>query len=63
MVTDTGFADRVSSEDKMASMISATRVSVSMAIAELRNDGVLEGTRGEYRLNEPALREIAHDLA
>ena len=48
--------------DEIASMISATRVSVSMAIAELRSDGILEGTRGEYRLNAPALRDMAHDI-
>lgn len=44
--------------EEIASMISATRVSVSMAVADLRNDGVLEGTRGEYRLNVPALRDL-----
>lgn len=44
--------------DEIASMISATRVSVSMAIADLRNDGVLEGTRGEYLINMPAMRDL-----
>lgn len=48
--------------EEIASMVSATRVSVSMAVADLRNDGVLEGTRGEYRLNEPALRDLSHAL-
>ena len=41
--------------EEIASMITATRVSVSMAIAELRNEGFLEGTRGEYILNITAL--------
>ena len=41
--------------EELAAMITATRVSVSMAIAELRSEGLLEGTRGEYRLNAPAL--------
>ena len=43
--------------EDLASMITATRVSVSMAIAELRDEGLLEGTRGEYRLNAPALSQ------
>jgi CRP-like cAMP-binding protein len=47
--------------EEMASMVTATRVSVSMAIAELRDEGVLEGTRGEYRLDMMSLRELAED--
>lgn len=43
--------------EELASMITATRVSVSMAIAELRDEGLLEGTRGEYRLNAQALSQ------
>lgn len=43
--------------EELASMITATRVSVSMAIAELRDEGFLEGTRGEYRLNTVALSQ------
>ena len=43
--------------EDLAAMITATRVSVSMAIAELRDEGLLEGTRGEYRLNAPALSQ------
>ena len=43
--------------EELASMITATRVSVSMAIAELRDEGLLEGTRGEYRLNAHALAQ------
>ncbi len=40
----------------LASMISSTRVSVSMAVAQLRQERLLEGTRGHYRLNAAALR-------
>ncbi len=49
--------------EELASMITATRVSVSMAIAELRDEGLLEGTRGEYRLNAEALSEQAEFYA
>ena len=45
--------------EELASMITATRVSVSMAVAELRDEGLLEGTRGSYKLNAPALQEMA----
>ncbi len=45
--------------EELAAMITATRVSVSMAIAELRDEGILEGTRGEYRLNMGAMRDQA----
>ncbi len=41
--------------EELASMVSATRVSVSMAIAELRDEGLLEGTRGQYKLLANAL--------
>lgn len=43
--------------EELASMITATRVSVSMAMSELRDEGLLEGTRGEYRLNAEALSQ------
>ncbi|CAN5805985.1 Crp/Fnr family transcriptional regulator [soil metagenome] len=43
--------------EELASMVTATRVSVSMAIAELRDEGLLEGTRGEYRVNATALSQ------
>lgn len=49
--------------EELASMITATRVSVSMAIAELRDEGLLEGTRGEYRLNTEALSQQAEFYA
>jgi CRP/FNR family cyclic AMP-dependent transcriptional regulator len=41
--------------EELAAMVSATRVSVSMAIAELRDAGLLEGTRGNYRIHSEAL--------
>lgn len=37
--------------DDLAGMVPATRVSVTTAIAGLRADGVLEGTRGRYRVH------------
>ncbi|MCA9838416.1 MAG: Crp/Fnr family transcriptional regulator [Trueperaceae bacterium] len=43
--------------EELASMITATRVSVSMAMAELRGEGLLEGTRGEYRLHVGAMHD------
>lgn len=45
--------------EELAAMVTATRVSVSMAMAELREEGLLEGTRGEYRLNVGALQQAA----
>lgn len=45
--------------EEIASLISATRVSVSMAFAELRDEGLVEGTRGQYRLHVPALESLA----
>lgn len=44
--------------DELASMIRATRVSVSMAFAELRERGLIEGSRGVYRLYMTGLREL-----
>jgi hypothetical protein len=40
-------------------MVPATRVSVTSAIASLRSAGVLEGTRGRYRLHHAGLAEAA----
>ncbi len=48
--------------DDIAALISATRVSVSMALAELRDEGLIEGTRGHYRLNVPALTSRVEGL-
>lgn len=44
--------------EEIASMVGATRVSVSTSVAELRRDGLLEGTRGRYRLHAPALEGL-----
>ncbi len=45
--------------DDLASIVSATRVSVTSAIASLRSTGVLEGTRGRYRLHPEGLADAA----
>ena len=44
--------------DELASMVSATRVSVSSAFAELRTRGFVEGSRGRYRLHTPSLHSL-----
>ncbi len=44
--------------EELAALIGATRVSVSTAISDLRQDGLLEGTRGRYRLHVPALEDL-----
>ncbi len=44
--------------EDIASLVGATRVSVSMTISELRERGLLEGTRGSYRLNVTALESL-----
>lgn len=41
--------------EELASLTSSTRVSVTMAFAELRDQGFIEGTRGQYMLNVIAL--------
>ncbi|MEM7737155.1 MAG: Crp/Fnr family transcriptional regulator [Deinococcota bacterium] len=48
--------------EEIASMVTATRVSVSMAMAELKRDGILEGTRGHYRLDVDALQDLIMTL-
>jgi CRP/FNR family transcriptional regulator, cyclic AMP receptor protein len=45
---------RLRHED-IASLASATRVSASMAIAELREIGVIDGSRGHYRIDVDGL--------
>jgi CRP-like cAMP-binding protein len=47
--------------DDIAAMVNATRVSVTTAFTELRDRGLLEGTRGQYRLNVPALESLANE--
>lgn len=48
--------------EEIASMVSATRVSVTMAVGELRERGLLEGSRGTYRLHAPALTSMVESL-
>ena len=50
-------------QEEIASMVSATRVSVTMAVGELRERGVLEGSRGTYRLHRPALTSMTESLS
>jgi CRP/FNR family transcriptional regulator, cyclic AMP receptor protein len=45
--------------DDLAGMVPATRVSVTSAIASLRSAGMLEGTRGRYRLHLDGLAQAA----
>ncbi|UCH26543.1 MAG: Crp/Fnr family transcriptional regulator [Trueperaceae bacterium] len=47
--------------EELASVIGATRVSVSMAMAELRQAGVVVGSRGDYLLHLPGLRVAAEE--
>lgn len=42
--------------EDIAAMTSATRVAVTMAITELREEGLITGSRGRYQLNVPALQ-------
>lgn len=47
--------------DDIASLASATRVSASTAIAELRELGIVEGSRGAYRMSLAGLRAYVAD--
>ena len=47
--------------DDIAAMVGATRVSVSMAFADLRGRGLLEGSRRRYLVNLPALESLADE--
>jgi CRP/FNR family transcriptional regulator, cyclic AMP receptor protein len=47
--------------DDIASLASATRVSASTAIAELRELGIVEGSRGAYRMSLEGLRAYVAD--
>lgn len=49
--------------EEIASMVSATRVSVTMAMGELRERGLVEGSRGTYRVHAAALASLADSLA
>jgi CRP/FNR family transcriptional regulator, cyclic AMP receptor protein len=48
--------------DEIASMASATRVSASMAIAEFREIGLVEGSRGQYRIDLKGLADYVEAL-
>ncbi len=48
--------------EEIAALVGATRVSVSTSVGELRRDGLLEGTRGRYRLHATALEALDLDL-
>jgi CRP/FNR family transcriptional regulator, cyclic AMP receptor protein len=50
--------DTALKHEEIAAMTSATRVSVTMAMSELRAEGLLEGSRGRYRLFVPALAAL-----
>lgn len=50
-------------QDEIASMISSTRVAVTMALSELREDGLLQGTRGKYLLHLPLLAAYIEEEA
>lgn len=45
--------------EDLASLVSATRVSVTMAFTELREEGLVKGSRGRYLLNIPALASLS----
>ncbi len=47
--------------DDIASLASATRVSASTAIAELRELGIVEGSRGKYRVSLSGLQAYVAD--
>lgn len=49
--------------EDIAALASATRVAVTMAVTELREEGVLSGSRGRYELDMPVLTELAEGLA
>ena len=51
---------RLRHED-IASLASATRVSASMAIAELREIGVIDGSRGHYRIDVEGLSRFVEE--
>jgi len=48
--------------EEIGALVGATRVSVSTSVAELRRDGLLEGTRGRYRMHVPALEGLELEL-
>ncbi|MBW6457081.1 MAG: Crp/Fnr family transcriptional regulator [Trueperaceae bacterium] len=47
--------------EEIASIVSATRVSVTMTLTEFREMGLVQGTRGRYRLRLDGLAVVAED--
>jgi CRP/FNR family transcriptional regulator, cyclic AMP receptor protein len=47
--------------EEIASIVSATRVAVTMAFSELREEGLIEGSRGSYRLHMPGLISLVDE--
>lgn len=47
--------------EEIAAIVSATRVSVTMSLTEFREMGLLQGTRGRYRLRLDGLAALAED--
>ncbi|HWG84986.1 MAG TPA: Crp/Fnr family transcriptional regulator [Deinococcales bacterium] len=43
--------------EELAAFVGSTRVTVTNALGELRDLGLVEGTRGQYEINVPALEE------
>lgn len=48
--------------EDVASLASATRVAVTMAIGELRDGGLIKGSRGRYQLNIPELQDFVEGV-
>lgn len=48
--------------EDIASLTSATRVSVTTTFTRLREDGFVEGSRGRYRVNVAALASVADGI-
>jgi CRP/FNR family cyclic AMP-dependent transcriptional regulator len=46
--------------EELAFLVSATRVSVTMAFTELCDEGLVRGSRGHYLLNIPALAMLSN---
>lgn len=51
--------DTMLRHEEIAAMVSATRVATTMAMTELRQQGLLKGTRGSYRLKLEQLSEMS----
>jgi CRP/FNR family transcriptional regulator, cyclic AMP receptor protein len=47
--------------EEIASIVSATRVSITSTLTEMREMGLVQGTRGRYRLRLDGLATVAED--